>query len=134
MKNTYSEIKRKMQTLQCKIEFENEENKAFVVSNDKLGIENLVVAVKNNELIMEQCIHSAWEHGSRPLKEFAGKQLQMSRGVLLVEPVNCKMYYQDCIALPIEGKTEIENSLNALSELLTQELELTYSNDKNLVA
>ena len=118
--NYYNKIKDYLLELEYSIISEDEEDQVFVVENEEAGITNMILAIADPILIMEQYLFDLKKDDGDIYKELLKKNRDIIHGAFALDETGVKVIFRDTLQIENLDLNELEGSLNSLSLLLSE--------------
>lgn len=118
MDKQFSKIQDYLLDLEYTITKQNEKDGVFVIENENAGISNLVLAIANPILIMEQYLFELANGSEEIYKNLLMKNRDIVHGAFVLDETGTKVIFRDTLQLANLDLNELEGSLNSLSLLL----------------
>jgi hypothetical protein len=120
MANYFERIKTFLLDLDYNITYESEEEEVFVINQPDAGIHNLVIAVADPILIMEQFLFELKEGHPDVFQKLLVKNRDIVHGAFALDEGGNKVVFRDTLQLENIDPNEIEGSINSLELLLSE--------------
>jgi len=120
MDNYFERVKSFLLDLDYSITYESAEEEVFVVENAEAGIHNLVVAIADPILIMEQYLFELKEGKPEIFQKLLVKNRDIVHGAFALDEGGRKVVFRDTLQLENLDQNEIEGSINSLELLLSE--------------
>lgn len=120
MDNYFERVKSFLLDLDYSITYESAEEEVFVVENAEAGIHNLVVAIADPILIMEQYLFELKEGKPEIFQKLLVKNRDIVHGAFALDEGGHKVVFRDTLQLENLDQNEIEGSINSLELLLSE--------------
>jgi hypothetical protein len=120
MANYFERIKTFLLDLDYNITYESEEEEVFVINQPDAGIHNLVIAVADPILIMEQFLFELKEGHPEVFQKLLVKNRDIVHGAFALDEGGNKVVFRDTLQLENIDPNEIEGSINSLELLLSE--------------
>ncbi len=120
MDNYFERVKSFLLDLDYSITYESAEEDVFVVENAEAGIHNLVVAIADPILIMEQYLFELKEGKPEIFQKLLVKNRDIVHGAFALDEGGRKVVFRDTLQLENLDQNEIEGSINSLELLLSE--------------
>jgi len=124
MSNYFSKIKGYLNELGYSINDENESEGFFVIDHEEEGIKNMVLAVDEPILIMEQLLFTVKKDDMEMYKALLKKNRDILHGAFVLTDDGKNVLFRDTLQIENLDLNELAGSLNSLSLLLGE-----YSNE-----
>lgn len=118
MDKQFSKIQDYLLDLEYTITKQDEKDGVFVIENENAGISNLVLAIANPILIMEQYLFELANGSEEIYKNLLMKNRDIVHGAFVLDETGTKVIFRDTLQLANLDLNELEGSLNSLSLLL----------------
>lgn len=120
MSEYFSKVRDYLFELECTIVSENEEEEVFIVEDEDAGIKNMVIALADPILIMEQYLFEVKKDDAKIYKSLLQKNRDVIHGAFCLDETGKKLVFRDTLQLENLDLNELEGSINSLSLLLTE--------------
>ncbi len=120
MDNYFERVKNFLIDLNYNITYESAEEEVFVVGNPEAGINNLVIAIAEPILIMEQFLFELKEGKPEVFQKLLVKNRDIVHGAFALDEGGQKVVFRDTLQLENLDQNEIEGSVNSLELLLSE--------------
>lgn len=120
MTQHFDRVKNYLIDLDYSIVYENAEEEVFVVELPEVGIQNLVIAIADPILIMEQYLFELHEGKPEVFQKLLIKNRDIVHGAFALDESGTKVVFRDTLQLENIDLNEIEGSLNSLELLLSE--------------
>lgn len=120
MDNYFERVKSFLLELDYNITYESAEEEVFVVENADAGMHNLVIAVAEPILIMEQYLFELKDNKPEVFQKLLVKNRDIVHGAFALDEAGYKVVFRDTLQLENLDQNEIEGSLNSLELLLSE--------------
>lgn len=120
MDNYFERVKSFLLDLDYNITYESAEEEVFVVENADAGMHNLVIAVAEPILIMEQYLFELKDNKPEVFQKLLVKNRDIVHGAFALDEAGYKVVFRDTLQLENLDQNEIEGSLNSLELLLSE--------------
>jgi len=120
MSNYFEKVKDYLLDLDYDITIQDVEDEVLVIQDEDSGINNLVLAVADPILIVEQSIFELKSDSSDVYKKLLQKNRDIVHGAFALDDDGKKVLFRDTLELENLDLNEIEGSLNSLSLLLSE--------------
>ncbi len=120
MDNYFERVKSFLLDLDYSITYESAEEEVFVVENAEAGIHNLVVAIADPILIMEQYLFELKDGKPEIFQKLLVKNRDIVHGAFALDEGGRKVVFRDTLQLENLDQNEIEGSINSLELLLSE--------------
>lgn len=120
MTQHFDRVKNYLIDLDYSIVYENAEEEVFVVELPEAGIQNLVIAIADPILIMEQYLFELHEGKPEVFQKLLIKNRDIVHGAFALDESGTKVVFRDTLQLENIDLNEIEGSLNSLELLLSE--------------
>jgi len=124
MKTQFEKIKNYLLDLGYNITLENKEDEIFVINNEDLGFNNLVIGCASPLLIIEQYLFDISPNNNSGLKFLLETNRNIIHGAFVLNETGEKVIFRDTLQVENLDLNELEASINSLSLLLSE-----YSNE-----
>ncbi len=120
MADYFNRVKDYLLDLDYSITFQSEEEEVFVVDKADAGIHNLVIAIADPILIMEQFLFEIQDGKHEVYKQLLIKNRDIVHGAFALDDTGKKVVFRDTLQLENLDQNEIEGSVNSLELLLSE--------------
>lgn len=120
MADYFNRVKDYLLDLDYSITFQSEEEEVFVVEKADAGIHNLVIAIADPILIMEQFLFEIQDGKPEVYKQLLIKNRDIVHGAFALDDTGKKVVFRDTLQLENLDQNEIEGSVNSLELLLSE--------------
>ncbi len=120
MTQHFDRVKNYLIDLDYNITYESAEEEVFVVENPDAGIHNLVIAIADPILIMEQYLFELREGKPEVFQKLLVKNRDIVHGAFALDESGKKVVFRDTLQLENIDLNEIEGSVNSLELLLSE--------------
>ncbi|QNR25219.1 MULTISPECIES: YbjN domain-containing protein [Croceimicrobium] len=120
MTHHFDRVKNYLIDLDYNITYENAEEEVFVVEYPDAGIYNLVIAVADPILIMEQFLFELKEGKPEVFRKLLEKNRDIVHGAFALDETGTRVVFRDTLQLENIDLNEIEGSVNSLELLLSE--------------
>ncbi|MCR9155345.1 MAG: YbjN domain-containing protein [Bacteroidetes bacterium] len=120
MDNYFERVKSFLLDLDYNITYESAEEEVFVVENADAGMHNLVIAVAEPIIIMEQYLFELKDNKPEVFQKLLVKNRDIVHGAFALDEAGYKVVFRDTLQLENLDQNEIEGSLNSLELLLSE--------------
>ena len=120
MNNNFEKVRDYLLELKHSIIKEVEEDSVFVIDNEEEGIKNMVIAVADPILIMEQYLFEIKNEDPEMYKALLMKNQDIIHGAFVIDETGKKVLFRDTLQLENLDLNELEGSLNSLTLLLSE--------------
>jgi hypothetical protein len=120
MAQHFDRVKNYLIDLDYNITYESAEEEVFVVENPDAGIHNLVIAIADPILIMEQYLFELREGKPEVFQKLLVKNRDIVHGAFALDESGKKVVFRDTLQLENIDLNEIEGSVNSLELLLSE--------------
>ena len=120
MENNYQKIKEYLLDLEISIINEDPENGIFLVQKEEDGVMNMVIAVADPIVILEQPLFKVKEDSIDLYKTLLKKNRDIIHGAMALDEEGKTVLYRDTLEVENLDKNELEASIEALSLLLSE--------------
>ena len=129
MDANFSKVKKFINDLDLMIVKENPDSGLFVVENEDEGIKNVIIAVSDPIVIIQQHIFDIKNDKPEIYKSLLKKNQDIIHGAFTLDESGKKVLFRDTLQLENLDLNELEGSLQSLSLLMTEYAEkiLEYS-------
>tara|TARA_B100001115_G_C15826156_1_gene411418 strand:+ start:814 stop:1209 length:396 start_codon:yes stop_codon:yes gene_type:complete len=120
MNHYFDRVKNYLIDLDYNITYESAEEEVFVVEYPDAGIYNLVIAVADPILIMEQFLFELKEGKPEVFRKLLEKNRDIVHGAFALDETGTRVVFRDTLQLENIDLNEIEGSVNSLELLLSE--------------
>lgn len=120
MTHHFDRVKNYLIDLDYNITYESAEEEVFVVEYPDAGIYNLVIAVADPILIMEQFLFELKEGKPEVFRKLLEKNRDIVHGAFALDETGTRVVFRDTLQLENIDLNEIEGSVNSLELLLSE--------------
>lgn len=120
MADYFNLVKDYLLDLDYNITFQSEEEEVFVVEKADAGIHNLVIAIADPILIMEQFLFEIQDGNPGVYEQLLIKNRDIVHGAFALDNTGKKVVFRDTLQLENLDQNEIEGSVNSLELLLSE--------------
>ena len=120
MDTNFSKVKNLLLELEYNIITEDKDDEIFVIENSEEGINNMVLAVADPILIIEQQLVELKRDEKDIYKNLLMKNRDVIHGALVLDETEKKVIYRDTLQLENLDLNELEASIESLSLLLCE--------------
>ncbi|MEA2043448.1 MAG: molecular chaperone Tir [Bacteroidota bacterium] len=120
MDTYFSKVKEFITELDLMIVKENTESGLFVVENESEGLKNVIIAVSDPIIIIQQHIFDLKEDKIEVLKSLLQKNQDIIHGAFTLDESGKKVMFRDTLQLENLDLNELQGSLQSLSLLMTE--------------
>lgn len=120
MAEYFNRVKNYLIDLDYNITFESESEEVFVVDKADAGIQNLVLAIADPILIMEQFLFEIQDDKPEVYQQLLIKNRDIVHGAFALDDAGQKVVFRDTLQLENLDQNEIEGSVNSLELLLSE--------------
>jgi len=106
--------------LNCEHSFTNEEEGVLVIAKENAGIKNLVLAMADPILIIEQFLFEIKAESVNLFRDLLKKTRDIVHGAFALDETGKKVIFRDTLQLENLDLNELEGSINSLSLLLSE--------------
>ena len=118
MENNFDKVREYLTDLRYSIVTEVVEDGIFVIEKEDEGIKNMVVAVAEPIVILEQYLFDIKEDSMEMYKALLQKNQDIIHGAFVIDESGKKVLFRDTLQLENLDLNELEGSLNSLILLL----------------
>lgn len=116
--NNFEKVKNYLLDLEYSITKEDEQNGIFVISN-KDGITNMIIAIADPIVILEQQLFTIKNDDPKIYKQLLQKNRDIVHGAFVIDEKN-NVLFRDTLQVENLDLNELEGSINSLSLLLSE--------------
>jgi len=120
MAQHFERVKNYLIDLNYNITFESATEEVFVVDHAEAGIQNLVIAIADPILIMEQYLFELKDNSPEVFQKLLIKNRDIVHGAFALDEEGNKVVFRDTLQLENIDLNEIEGSVNSLELLLSE--------------
>lgn len=120
MKNSFKKIREFLFDLEMTIVSEDTVNEIFVVQKEDDGVMNMVVALADPVLILEQQLFTIKEESIELYKNLLKKNRDVIHGAMVLDEEGKTLLFRDTLELENLDLNELEASIESLSLLLSE--------------
>lgn len=120
MNNYFEKVKQFISELGYSIETENEANGIFVIDKEDEGVKNMIIALAEPILIMEQHMFTIKKDDINMFKELLQKNQDIIHGAFAIDSEGKQVLFRDTLQLENLDLNEFAGSLNSLSLLMAE--------------
>jgi len=120
MSDYFEMIKEYTLELNCEHSFTNEEEGVLVIAKENAGIKNLVLAMADPILIIEQFLFEIKAESVNLFRDLLKKNRDIVHGAFALDETGKKVIFRDTLQLENLDLNELEGSINSLSLLLSE--------------
>jgi len=120
MKDSFKKIREFLFDLEITIVSEDAENEIFVIQKEDDGVMNMIVALADPVLILEQQLFSIKEESIDLFKKLLQKNRDIIHGAMVLDEDGKVILYRDTLELENIDLNELEASIESLSLLLSE--------------
>lgn len=116
----FDQVKDYLLDLDYNIIYQDQEEQVLVIEHEESGISNLVIAIADPILIMEQFLFEIKDVNATVLKSLLIKNRDIVHGAFALDESGTKVVFRDTLQLENLDQNEIEGSINSLELLLSE--------------
>ncbi len=120
METNFSKVKDFLLNLEYDIVIENQEDEVFVIEKEDEGIINMVIAIAEPIIIIEQQLFDLKNDNSATLKSLLMKNRDIIHGAMVLDETGKKVIFRDTLQVENLDCNELEGSIKSLSLLLSE--------------
>jgi DNA-directed RNA polymerase subunit L len=120
MKDYYSKIREYLLELEMTIVTEDSDNQIFIIQKEEEGIMNMIVAVADPIVILEQALFEVKHESLELYKKLLQKNRDVIHGAMVLNDAGDTVLFRDTLEVENLDKNELEASFEALSMLLSE--------------
>ncbi|MGB6036799.1 MAG: CesT family type III secretion system chaperone [Cryomorphaceae bacterium] len=120
MSEYFEKIKEYTLELGCEHSFTNQEEGVLVIAQENAGIKNLVLAMADPILIIEQFLFEINTDSATLFRDLLKKNRDIVHGAFALDETGRKVIFRDTLQLENLDLNELEGSINSLSLLLSE--------------
>jgi len=120
METNFSKVKDFLLNLEYDIVTEDQEDEVFVIEKEDEGIVNMVIAIAEPIVIIEQQLFDLKNDDSSTLKSLLMKNRDIIHGALVLDESGKKVIFRDTLQVENLDCNELEGSIKSLSLLLSE--------------
>ncbi len=114
MSERYQRVKEFVQQMELQIDREDEQDELVVVSDERTGINHLVIDCEDQLVILEQYILELPEQSSETLVSLLQMNRNLVHGAFVLDETGQKVMFRDTLQIENLDFNELEASVNAL--------------------
>lgn len=118
--DNFNKVKEYLLDLEISIISEDPQNGIFVIQKEEDGIMNMVVAIAEPIVILEQTLFEVKNESIELYKTILQKNRDIIHGAMVLDEEGKKIIYRDTLEIENLDLNELEASINALSLLLSE--------------
>jgi len=116
----FNKVREYLLNLEISIISEDAENGIFVIQKEDDGVVNMVLAIADPILIMEQTLFEIHTESIELYKTLLKKNRDVIHGAMVLDEEGKKIIFRDTLEIENLDENELEASINALSLLLSE--------------
>lgn len=120
MENNYAKVKEYLLNLEYNIVNEDLEDEVFVIEREDDGIVNMVIAIADPIVIIEQQLFTLKDDNAETLKSLMMKNRDIIHGAMVLDETGKNVIFRDTLQVENLDSNEIEASIESLSLLLSE--------------
>ncbi len=120
MATHFEKIKNYLIELGHDITYENAEDEVFVINDDELGLQNLVLGCADPILIIEQYLFDIKKNNLDAYRFLLENNRTIVHGAFVLDEGGSKVIFRDTLQIENLDLNELEGSINSLSLLLSE--------------
>lgn len=120
MENYFDKVRNYLLELEYTIKSENKQDQVFVIDKEDDGISNMIIAVADPIVIMEQTLFTLKSDDVAVLKQLLIKNRDIIHGALVLDDKGKHVIFRDTLQVENLDLNELEASLNSLSLLMSE--------------
>ena len=120
MDTNLAKVKEFITDLDLMIIKENAETGLFIVENESEGLKNVIIAVSDPIVIIQQHIFDLKEDNAEIFKSLLQKNQDIIHGAFTLDSSGKKVLFRDTLQIENLDLNELEGSLQSLSLLMTE--------------
>jgi DNA-directed RNA polymerase subunit L len=120
MNEYFQKIREYLLELEMTIITEDKENQIFVIQKEEDGVMNMIVAIAEPIVILEQPLFEIKEDSIDLYKTLLKKNRDIIHGAMALDDTETKVLYRDTLEVKNLDLNELEASIEALSLLLSE--------------
>lgn len=120
MENYFAKVKDYLLELEYNIVSQDEADQVFVISNEEAGISNMVLAIAEPILIIEQGLFTLKRTDAEVLRKLLVKNRDIVHGAFVLDEDGKSVIFRDTLQIENLDLNELEGSLNSLTMLLSE--------------
>ncbi len=120
MENYFDKVRNYLLELEYTIKTDNAQDQVFVIEKEEDGISNMVIAVADPIVIMEQTLFTLKRDDPAVLKHLLIKNRDIIHGALVMDEEGKHVIFRDTLQVENLDLNELEASLNSLSLLMSE--------------
>jgi hypothetical protein len=120
MESYFDKVKDFVYDLEFTIEHEDKAEEMLVISNEEVGISNLILDIEEPILIFEQFIFELKDKSPEVLESLLKKNREIIHGAFVLDDTGSKVIFRDTLQLENLDMNEFEGTINSLSILMSE--------------
>ena len=120
MEDKFNEIKDFLLDMEYNIVQEDPEEQVLVIEKEDAGINNLILAITDEILIIEQFLFEVKADDKEIYKNLLIKNRDIIHGAFVLDETGKKVIFRDTLQVENIDKNEVEGTLNSLEILLSE--------------
>lgn len=120
MENYFSKVKHYLLDLEVDIINENSQTETFLIKKEESGIMNMIVAVADPILIVEQKLFEIKNDDANLFKKLLKKNRDIIHGALALDETGKVILYRDTLEIENLDLNELEATINSLALFLAE--------------
>lgn len=120
METNFSKVKEFLLNLEYDIVTEDQEDEIFVIEKEEEGIVNMIIAIAEPIIIIEQQLFDLKNEDSAILKSLLMKNRDIIHGAMVLDESGKKVIFRDTLQVENLDCNELEGSIKSLSLLLSE--------------
>ncbi|MCK5538047.1 MAG: YbjN domain-containing protein [Bacteroidales bacterium] len=119
MENYFQKLKNYLLEMEISIVSESEEDNIFVIENENDGISNMLIAIADPIVIIEQNLFKVAKDDGEMYKKLLTKNRDIIHGAFVLDGAG-NVLFRDTLQVENLDMNELEGSLNSLTLLLSE--------------
>ncbi len=120
MKDHFKKIRNYLLDLEVSIIAEDSVNETFIIQKEEDGVMNMIVALADPVLILEQHLFEIKNENIELYKNILMKNRDVIHGAMVLDEEGKNLLFRDTLEIDNLDKNELEASIEALSLLLSE--------------
>lgn len=120
MNESFQKVKTYLQDLGYQVKTENAEEGILIINRESEGIKNLVLAVADPILILEQFLFEIKHDSPEIFKSLLIKNRDIVHGAFVLDESGKKVLFRDTLEIEHLDQNELEGTIDSLSLLLSE--------------
>ena len=118
MDKSFDKVRNYLSELNYSIVKEIKEDNVFIIDKEEEGIKNMIIAVADPILIMEQFMYEIKQDDVNMYKALLQKNQDIIHGAFVIDSSGTRVIFRDTLQLENLDLNELEGSLNSLTLLM----------------